>query len=170
MSAGSRRSGSDPASSCSRPDGAPDLVAVQLPAGIRCAYVGSWVGRRRRTANLLVILTVVRGLGIRTASPAEHGERATERPLSSRSHSRSLELGRRWRLCSKLRNFAGFLFLCASMRPRSRRRPSLRMRLRWANSISTRFRVVARLLKAIAAQVPINAPHERLTRFPSGRA
>src|SRR5262249_41628879 len=35
------------------------------PAAIRCTYVGSCVGRRRRTANLLVISTVIRGVGIR---------------------------------------------------------------------------------------------------------
>jgi hypothetical protein len=42
--------------------------------------------------------------------------------------------------------------------------------LTMGNSISTRFRVVARMLEAIAAQVPISVPRERPTRFPSGRA
>src|SRR6516225_8855872 len=37
-------------------------LRVQLPAGLRCGYVGSFVGRRRRAANLLVISTVTRGV------------------------------------------------------------------------------------------------------------
>jgi hypothetical protein len=49
---------------------------VQLPVGIRCAYVGSCVGRRGRTGNLLVISTVTSGVGIRQSPlPGSAGQR-----------------------------------------------------------------------------------------------
>ena len=40
-------------------------LRVQLPAGLRCGYVGLFVGRRRRAANLLVISMATSGVPVR---------------------------------------------------------------------------------------------------------
>ena len=40
-------------------------LRVQLPAVLRCGYVGSFVGRRRPAANLLVMSMVTRGVALR---------------------------------------------------------------------------------------------------------